>query len=91
MRESGIGGVIGYFVYFWVFQIGGFIMFRIMGLVDAHSDWKHVAVLFVILGIAYTGLFIVKIRGDRKRAARQANAEFETKGTRVHKKKKKRR
>ncbi len=64
-------------------------MFRFMGLVDAHSDIKHVAILFVILGIAYTGLFIVKIRGDRKRAARQANAEFETQGTRIHKKKKK--
>lgn len=89
MKDSGISGVLSYFVYFWVFQIGGFIMFRFMGLVDAHSELKHVLILFVILGIAYTGLFMVKVRGDRKRAARKANAELAPKETRIHRKKKK--
>lgn len=91
MKNNGVGGLISYFVYFWIFQIGAFIMFRLMGVVGPESSLKHIVVLFVILGIAYTGLFFIKIRGDRKRAERNENAKYETSGAHIerrHKKKK---
>lgn len=91
MKDNGVGGLISYFVYFWIFQIGAFLVFRFMGLVGPQSGLKEVLILFVILGLAYTGLFFIKIKGDRKRAERNENAEYQTKGghiERKHKKKK---
>lgn len=92
MKGNNIGGIINYFIYFWIFQIAAFVMLKIMGLVGPDSSLKHVLILFVILGIAYTGLYLVKKSGDRKRAARNENPEYQTKGThieRVNKKGKK--
>ncbi len=67
--------VIGFFIYFWFFQIAAFIVYKLMNLVNGESSLKVVLILFVINTIAYTFLYFVKKNGDRKRAARKASAE----------------
>lgn len=85
---DGKGTVIGFFIYFWVFQISAFVVFRLMNLVNGDSDLKTIIILFVLVSIGYVVLYLSKKSGDRKRAARKANAQYDV--STMHKKMKKR-
>ena len=90
MNNDGHGTIIGYFLYFWMFQIAAFIVLRFMRIIGDNTSWKVYLVFFIIFGLAYTGFYFIKLSGDRKRAARKANAQYEVRNGQVqHKKKKK--
>lgn len=77
--------VIGFFLYFWMFQIAAFIVFYFMGLVTADSSVKVVGILFLITSAGYTFLYFVKKNGDKKRAARKAAAAASKQGKKKRK------
>lgn len=66
-----MGGVIGFIIYFWIFEIGGMVIGRIMGFIDTNSV-KSIALFFVIFGAAYVAFYFIKRMGDRKRYERKA-------------------
>lgn len=82
--------IIGFVIYFWVFQLSAFLMMRLFGLVSADSPLKHVIILFVIFGLAFTGFYFIKKSGDAKRAKRKATAKYDVAHSNKKKKKKKR-
>jgi hypothetical protein len=82
--------VIGFVIYFWVFQISAFVMLRLFGLVSAESSAKQIIILFVIFGLAFTGFYFIKRSGDAKRAKRNATAQYDVARAGKKKKKKKR-
>ncbi len=82
--------VIGFVIYFWVFQISAFVMLRLFGMVSADSSVKQIVILFVIFGIAFTGFYFIKKSGDAKRAKRNATAQYDVAHANKKKKKKKR-
>ena len=69
--------IIGFVIYFWIFQISAFLMMRLFGLVSADSPLKHVLILFVVFGLAFTGFYFIKRSGDAKRAQRNATAKYD--------------
>ena len=79
--------IIGFVIYFWIFQISAFLMMRLFGLVSADSPLKHVLILFVVFGLAFTGFYFIKRSGDAKRAQRNATAKYDV--AHANKKKKK--
>ena len=89
MDRNAFNTVIGYFTYFWMFQLAAFGVMYFMGMVTKDTSMKAIIVLFIIFGLAYTGFYMIKRSGDRKRAARQANAQYEVRGGQIAKKKKK--
>ena len=74
MKDNGLGTALGFFTYFWIFEIAAFVVFKVMGFINNDTSWKVIIVLFIIIGIAYTGMYLIKKSGDRKRAARKENA-----------------
>ncbi len=73
-KGNGIGTALGFFTYFWMFEIAAFIVFKFMGFINNDTSWKVILVLFLIIGLAYTGFYLIKKSGDRKRAARKEAA-----------------
>ncbi len=89
MDKNGMNSVLGYITFFWVFQLAGFGMMYFMGMITRDTSLKAILLLFLVFGLVYTGLFMIKRSGDKKRAARKANAQYEIRGGQVKKKKKK--
>lgn len=79
-------GIIGKFVYFWMFLLGGLIVGKVFGLTDTTSN---VVVLCIALAIIYVGWVLLRASSKKKAAAQRAAEPAPKKNNRHGKKKRK--
>ncbi|WP_415931226.1 hypothetical protein [Zhenpiania hominis] len=83
-------GIIAKFIYFWIFLIGGLFMARILGIADTASN---MAVLSISMAFIYVGWNLLRAKGKKRAAQREAEKQAAMKNSRQkpnhnHKKKK---
>lgn len=78
-------GVIGKFIFFWIFILGGMFMGKLFGLTD---NTPNTIMLFISLIIIFVGVNIIKANAKKKSAAKRA-AQTPRNNNRHGKKKKK--
>ncbi|MCQ4636393.1 hypothetical protein NE619_06600 [Anaerovorax odorimutans] len=62
-------GVIGKFIYFWIFILGGLLIGKMVGLTNSAGN---VVMLCICLTITYLGWLFIQSRLKRNAAARKA-------------------
>ena len=61
--------IIGKFVYFWIFILGGLVIGKIFGLTDTTGN---VIMLCICLTITYVGWLFIQSRAKQKNAEKKA-------------------
>lgn len=80
------GGMIGKFVYFWMFLMGGLIVAKFFGIADTASN---MITLSIALAFVFVMWNVLRAKSQKNAAAKKAAAAPKT-GSRNKKKKKKR-
>ncbi|MCI8647170.1 MAG: hypothetical protein HFE76_10405 [Firmicutes bacterium] len=62
------GGIIGKFIYFWIFLLGGLFIAKFLGIADTA---RNMAVLSLSLAIVYIGWNVLRAKGQQKAAERK--------------------
>lgn len=77
-------GVIGKFIYFWIFLLGGLLAARLFGIADTA---KNMVLLSIALAVVYVVWNVLRAKG-RQNAAQKQQSHASQPGNK-HKKKKK--
>ncbi|MCB6993559.1 hypothetical protein LI177_08705 [bacterium 210820-DFI.6.37] len=80
------GGMIGKFVYFWMFLLGGLIVAKLLGVADTASN---MIVLSIALALVFVVWNVLRAKSQENAAAKKAASRPKT-GSQSKKKKKKR-
>lgn len=62
-------GIIGKFVYFWIFILGGLLIGKMVGLTESTSS---VIWLCICLTVTYVGWLFIRSKSKKNAAARKA-------------------
>lgn len=76
-------GIIGKFIYFWIFLLGGLFIAKFLGVADTAGN---MAVLSISLALVYIGWTVLRAKGQKKAAERKEQPA--PKNNNGHKKKK---
>ena len=71
-------GIIGKFVYYWIFLIAGLVFGRMFGLTDTTPD---LIILCVSLTILYIGFMLIRSNAKKKAQAKRAAEMAAPKGS----------
>lgn len=77
-------GIIGKFIYFWIFLLGGLFIAKFLGIADTTGN---MVVLSISLAFIYVGWTFLRAKSKKNAEQREAGAQ-ETKKNNRHKKKK---
>lgn len=77
-------GVIGKFIYFWIFLLGGLFIARFLGIADTTGN---MVVLSISLTFVYVGWTFLRAKSKMNAQKREAAAAQESKKNSRHKKK----
>ena len=80
------GGMIGKFVYFWIFLMGGLIVAKLFGVADTASNMITLSIALALVFIVWN---VLRAKAQKNAAAKKVASSSKT-GTRNKKKKKKR-
>ena len=78
-------GVIGKFIYFWIFLLGGLLAARLFGIADTA---KNMILLSIALAVVYVVWNVLRAKG-RQNTATQKSQPHTSQPRNKHKKKKK--
>lgn len=80
------GGMIGKFVYFWMFLIGGLVVAKLFGIADTASN---MITLSIVLAFVFVMWNVLRAKAQKNAEAKKTASVSKT-GSRNKKKKKKR-
>lgn len=78
-------GIIGKFIYFWIFLLGGLFIAKFFGIADTTGN---MVVLSISLALVYVGWTFLRAKGKKNAEQREAAAAQMPKKNNRHKKKK---